>query len=139
MLNLIPFKKVSLSFIIGSAILFTGCSTQPSVGVHGQMTSHTAQSHVNILFSQHDHSMLRGYRLYNPGRPHSRIPYGQYKKHLKRKHKVPRDFKYRRLPPHLERKLSPLPRGYIRFQIGNSFGIMNVNTRVIYDIIYPIH
>lgn len=129
----ISFKPIALAFVISAASLSTGCGTQ-TVRVQGQVP--VQSSHVNIVFTHRDHNMIRGYYLYNQPRHHRHIPPGHYKKRFKRHHRVPHNYPYHPLPPHLERRLTRLPYGYMHIQVGDEFAIMHTQTRVIYDVFY---
>lgn len=90
-----------------------------------------------IQFSSADKAKIRHHTLAHRAHilePFSKRYKGEY--HYKPNDRLPNFYPRLPLPPHLERKLSPLPLGYTRIQIGDDYGIINLNTRVIYDIIY---
>jgi len=130
-------KALSAALISGSILLTSGCMTSQSVRAssHTQISPNTQ---VNVAFSSNDRSYINRYYV-QQYRNIKRIPPG-HQKHLKRKfkrhHEVPRHVHYTRLPYDLERRLSPLPRDYIRIRIGDEIGIMNVRTRIIYDAMW---
>lgn len=131
-------KTISFSLLMSAILFLTGCVyTQSSSVYQRSPSSPINHSHINVTFNHTDRSYIREY--YQPRSKHLKhIPPGQYKKQRRfhRHEPLPRGMHYKPLPKRLERRLSPLPANYIRIRIGNDFGIMNVKTRVIYDVIY---
>lgn len=114
-----------------------GCEIHPRYGdvrVHGQ------DYDVRVVFSDHDRALIRdyyrsSYRGLPPGlAKKGKVPPGHAMK-LYRNQPVPPGLEWRSLPDDLERRLSRLPEGYVRMTVGGDIGIMNVRTRVIFDLI----
>ncbi|WP_321325151.1 hypothetical protein [Thiomicrorhabdus sp.] len=129
-------KKSIVVLLSSSVLLASGCVTSQSVRVssHQQVSPNT---HVSLYFSSNDRARIKGYYLYNY-RDMYRKP-GHRPRHVrsfKHHHALPRNVHYTRLPYELERRLSPLPRDYIRIRIGDDIAIMNVRTRIIYDSVW---
>jgi hypothetical protein len=125
-------KKVLLLALVSASLLLNGCVTTQSVGVR----THSPGVSTSFYFSDSDRSRIRGYYLYN--RPYNRQgPPGhrkQYSHRYQRHQVLPNGVPYSRLPSHLESRLPRLPADYIRIVVGGDVMIMNVRTRVIYDV-----
>lgn len=125
-------KKVLLLALVSASLLLNGCGTAQSVGVR----THSPGISTSLYFSDSDRSRIKGYYLYN--RPHNRQgPPGHRKRysHRYQRHQIlPHNVPYSYLPPHLESRLPRLPAGYVRIVVGGDVMIMNVRTRVIYDV-----
>ena len=98
-----------------------------------------AHSHatVDLYFTNIDKDQIRHYYLKRP--PYKTIPPGHYKRRgvpFQRQQTLPSHIAYQRLPMELEKRLRPLPQGYIRVRIGDEFAILNTRTRVVYDVIW---
>ena len=61
-----------------------------------------------------------------------------HEKQLKRKGRLPPGLEKRKLHYNLERSLSRLPDGFVRFTVGTDVVLFDENTHVIVDIIYDI-
>jgi len=82
-----------------------------------------------------------------PGKNMNSLPPGLAKKdnlppglqkQLEKNGKLPPGIAKRNLPHELEDKLSPLPRGYVRLQVGGDIILMNNGSGVIVEIIHDI-
>ena len=132
-------KTISLAILFSSTVLLTACGTYQTIKVQSHTQSHTpvhSRSDIDIAFSHTDRSLIRGYHIFNQPRHSRGKAKGHYKKRFKRHQRLPHDYEYHHLPKRLERKLSPLPKDFIRVQIGTEFIMMNMRTRVIHDVIY---
>lgn len=120
--------------------LISGCATYPDyadVEIKGE------DVWFKVSFSDKDSRLIRNhYKL-----KHKHLPPGLAKKgtlppglekQLKRKGKLPPGLHHRLLPLELEQKLSPLPRGYIRLEVGGDVILLDEFTRVVVDIIYNL-
>ena len=129
-------KTALLLALVSGSLLLNGCVTSQSVGIR----THAPGISTSIYFSDTDRRQIKGYYLYNrpyhkPAPPGHRSKYApRYQRHQVLPHGVP----YSRLPSHLENRLPRLPADYIRIVIGGDIMIMNVRTRVIYDVIYGL-
>ncbi len=125
-------KKILLLALVSASLLLNGCASTQSVGVR----THSPGVSTSVYFSDTDRSRIKGYYLYN--RPQNRQgPPGhrkRYSHHYQRHQVLPHGVPYSRLPPHLESRLPRLPSDYIRIIVGGDVMIMNVRTRVIYDV-----
>lgn len=120
----------------GITTLF-GCETHPR---YGEVRVHDRDYDVRIVFSDRDRVLIRDY--YGP--PHRSLPPGLAKKgkippghawRMRRHDPIPPDAAWRPLPYELDRRLSRLPDGYVRIIVGADIGIMNVRTRVVFDVL----
>ena len=59
-------------------------------------------------------------------------------KHIAKHGKLPPGLEGRRLPRDLERTLSHLPAGYVRFRVGGDVVLLNEKTRVVLDVIWDV-
>lgn len=130
-------KYVIVLFVSISTLLLSGCFAVQSVKVK----THSPSVSTSLYFSDHDRSRIRGYYLYN--KPHKKhLPPGHrkaYKKRFQLHRPLPPGLSYHRLPMDLERRLPPLPSGYVRVIVGSDIVIMNANTRIIYDAIWELY
>lgn len=130
-------KKILLLALVSASLLLNGCVTTQSVGVR----THAPGISTSFYFSDSDRSRIKGYYLYNH-RPHNKpIPPGhrkRYSHHYQRHQVLPHGVPYSRLPHRLESRLPRLPAGYIRIIVGDDVMIMNVKTRIIYDVVFAL-
>ena len=110
-------------------------------GASGGIVVRDRDTRVSVYFSDHDRSEIHSYyagRRLPPGlAKRNRLPPG-LERQLERKGTLPHGLQSRELPGDLEKRLSPLPRGYVRLQVGTSILIKNVRTNVIVDIIKDV-
>lgn len=118
----------------------SGCVIDP--GVSGRVSVGGEHGSIDIAFNDHDRALIRDY--YGGGGRHKGLPPGLAKKgklppgiqkQLVRRGQLPPGLEYQRFPVDLERRLSPLPAGYARAEIGGSFVLFDEKTRVIFDVI----
>lgn len=123
------------------ALVLSGCVIDPD-GVSGRVAVGGEHGAIDIVFNDHDRALIRDY-YYGGGAQRKGLPPGLAKKdklppglqqQLVRHGQLPPGLQYQRFPADLERRLSPLPRGYLRAEIGGSFVLFNENTRVIFDV-----
>lgn len=128
-----------LPLLLLSAVLgaITGCESRP---YYGDVRVHDRDYDVRVVFSDHDRRLIRDYyRGDYKGLPpglakKGKVPPGHAKK-LYLHQPMPPGLEWRHLPDDLDRRLSRLPDGYVRIVVGANVGIMNVRTRVIFDLI----
>lgn len=122
--------------LIGLAGALTACHPRP---VHGDEQV-GGRYEVRVAFSDRDRAILRDYY----GRDYQQLPPGLAKKgkvppghayRMRRNERVPTSVAWQHLPVEVERRLSPLPKGYVRIAIGADIAIMNVQTRVVVDLV----
>lgn len=129
---------MSLTLAVLASTL-TACHPRPyeDVRVHDRDA-------VRVVFSERDRVLIRdyyrgAYRGLPPGlAKKGKLPPGHAYR-LRRNEGVPRGVTWERLPIEVERRLSPLPAGYARVVIGNDAAILNVQTRVVVDLIDNLH
>ena len=123
------------------ALTLSGCVIDPN-GVSGRVAVGGEHGSIDIAFSDHDRALIRDY-YYGVGAQRKGLPPGLAKKgklppgiqkQLVRRGQLPPGLDYQRFPADLERRLSPLPHGYLRAEVGGSFVLFNENTRVIFDV-----
>jgi len=135
-------RDILFVFIAGIFLLslISGCATYPDyadVEIRGEDVQ------FKVSFSDKDSRLINDYYKLK----HKRLPPGLAKKgklppglekQLKRNGKLPPGLHHRLLPSELEQKLSPLPKGYIRFKVGGDVILLNELTKVMVDIIYDL-
>jgi len=123
-------------------ILLTGCASFPHID-SGVLGVETDNVQVHVAFGDHDRRII--YDYYSA--KHKSLPPGLAKKgklppglqkQLKKKGKLPNGLAKRNLPFELEKRLSTIPRGYVRLKVGGNIVLMNEETEVIVDIIHDI-
>jgi len=140
-------KKLSIAFIGSAFLLASGYASAHSVNdKHHHQAAPSAQ--FTVLFSNNDRSNINRYygnhydRHYTTQHRHEKRAHAKHRKNerrFKRRYAMPNQMHYTRLPADLERRLSPLPRDYIRIRVGDEIGIMNTRTRIIYDAVWFIN
>lgn len=116
----------------------TGCATYPHTS--GRVVVHDEDTYVEVAFSDRDRNLIREYyhRHLPPGlAKRSSLPPG-LQKQVQRRGQLPPGLQGKGLPHDLEVKLSPVPEGYIRLQVGVDVVLMNTHTRVVVDVIKDI-
>ncbi len=121
--------------------LLGSCATSGVVAID---TGHVS---AKVEFGKHDVDVLTShYRGKHRGKS-KHTPPGHAKKgghppgiakQLERGKGLPPGLDREPLPADLERKLSPLPAGYVRVRVGADLVIMNRDTRVVVDILHDI-
>ncbi|NJC88510.1 MAG: hypothetical protein FIB02_08265 [Desulfuromonas sp.] len=122
-----------------AVLLLGGCVIDP--GVSGRVSVGGEHGSIDIAFNDHDRALIRDY--YGGGAQRKGLPPGLAKKdklppglqkQLVRRGQLPPGLQYQRFPADLERRLSPIPEGYLRAEIDGSFVLFNEKTRVIFDV-----
>lgn len=135
-------KNISFFLLVSAVILavMSGCVTYPDFG---RVEVGNENVRVAVAFSDADRSVIHHYyrstyKYLPPGlAKKKKLPKGLRKQLAKNGH-LPPGLEKRRLPSDLERELSPLPRGYVRVQIGGDVVLLNESTQVIADIVYDV-
>jgi hypothetical protein len=129
--------------VLVAVSLISGCA-----GVCGRVESEgfgvvKDDGSIRVRFGENDIRLIKDYyakskKALPPGlAKKSQLPPG-LQKQLMRNGKLPPGLEKRSLPIELERKLSPLPKGYVRLKVGENVLILKTNTDTIVDIIYNI-
>jgi len=129
-------KKILLLATLSSLVVLAGCSPYSSVQVKTQHRISPSTT-VSLYFSDSDRSIIRNYYVNYYG--FKRVPPGHYKRRgrpFQRHQPLPPNMHYQPIPYELNRRLPPLPQGYIRIRIGEDIAIMNTRTRVILDTMW---
>lgn len=126
-------------------LLLSGCASSPRID-SGNVGVRTDDVQVEVAFGDSDRRII--YDYYSKKKiKHKSLPPGLAKKgtlppglqkQLQRNGKLPPGLAKRNLPHELEEQLSPLPRGYVRLQVGGDIVLMNQHTEVIIDIIHDV-
>ncbi len=100
---------------------------------------------VSVVFSDRDCDLINNY--YHNKKKRKRMPPGLAKrdrlppgleKQVRKRGQLPPGLQGRDLPYRLESRLSNIPNGYVRIQVGGDIVLMNKKTRVVIDIIKDI-
>jgi hypothetical protein len=141
-------KQLSYISIVSLFLLslLMGCTSFPRIN-SGVFGVNTDEMQVKVAFGDHDQRLIHDYYKNNNKIKSKGLPPGLAKKNklppglqkqLKKNGKLPPGLAKRNLPPKLEDRLSPIPRGYVRLKVGMDIVLMNEETEVIVDIIYDI-
>ena len=126
-------------------IFFAGCGSFPHIN-SGSVGVETDDVQVKVEFGDNDRRAIYDYYSKKKAKQKS-LPPGLAKKkklppglqkQVQRNGKLPPGLAKRHLPDELERRLSPLPRGYVRLKVGGDIVLMNEETKIVVDIIYGI-
>jgi hypothetical protein len=114
--------------------LFGGCTAGPE---YGRVTVAGREGYLDLTFSDQDRVHIREYyrRHLPPGlAKRKRLPPG-LQRQLVRRGELPPGLSGHLLPHDLERRLTPLPGGYLRMRIGGDVVLLHEKTRVILDLV----
>lgn len=133
---LLTIISLSVVFLIASV---GGCATYPRTS--GRVVVEGKDTRVEVVFTDRDRRLIREYyhrRHLPPGlAKRSSLPPG-LRKQVQRRGQLPPGLRGKGLPDELEVKLSRLPEGYVRVQVGVDIVLMNTRTRVIVDVVKDI-
>ncbi len=137
-------------WVVGAAVAaltLAGCVLEP-VRTSGRVVVQDENLRVEVAFNEQDRKRIREYyeaRRQPGNRPHKNgLPPGLAKreqlppglqKQVERNGTLPPGLQTRSLPPELERQLSPVPKGYVRAEVGADVVLMDGNTRVVVDVV----
>lgn len=133
-------RRLSVFLAAGLLAGLAGCETYP---YHGDVRVHDRDVDVRVVFTDSDRRIIRDYyrvdyRALPPGlAKKGKLPPGHAKR-FRTHQPLPPDVDWRYLPGNVERQLSRLPDGYVRIVVGASVAIMNVRTRILFDVIDDI-
>jgi hypothetical protein len=136
--------KQEVSLLLISIILFlvSGCASLPE-STSGRVEVEKENTQVVVVFNDYDSHLIREYyrkhlRRLPPGlAKRDRLPPG-LEKQIVRKGTLPPGLAGKPLPGELERKLTPLPDGYVRIRVGGDVVLLDERTRVVMDVIYDV-
>jgi hypothetical protein len=135
--------KNILFILLMNVITFTfttGCATYP---YSGSVEMRDENVWFKAAFNDEDRRLIHDYyraqyKTLPPGlAKKDTLPPGIHKQ-LRRKGTLPPGLEKRRLPVELEKRLSSLPRGYVRLKVGGDVVLLNEITHVIIDVIYHV-
>ncbi len=133
-------KRLPILLAVAALGGLAGCETYP---YHGDVRVHDRDVDVRVVFTDSDRRIIHDYyRVDYRGLPpglakKGKLPPGHAKR-FRAHQPLPPDVEWRHLPGNVERQLSRLPDGYVRIVVGASVAIMNVRTRILFDIIDDI-
>lgn len=139
----------STALFVAGCVVHPGPSPRTRVGGDVHLHSGAGAATVSLVFSERDrHHIHDYYRIHTPPglAKKGKTPPGLAKKgktppgHLKRleRHQhLERHRTWQPLPGDLAPRLSPLPRGYIHIRVDDSIAIMELQTRMILDVLHP--
>lgn len=134
------FKNLAKSFLVTLIILsVSGCIALRE----GRVVLADDDTSVSVVFSDRDRDLIHDYyhkkkKRMPPGlAKRDRLPPG-LEKQVRERGQLPPGLQGRDLPYGLESRLSDIPNGYVRVQVGGDIVLMNKKTRVVVDIIKDI-
>jgi len=129
-----PIRPFLLLLALFTLVL-QGCTVYPT-HTRTAVSMHDQHIGLKLVFTDYDRSYIQKfYGFRHP--PRGKLPPGYYKRYHRQK-ALPGHYRPVPIPRDLDRRLTPLPSGYIRVMIGNDMAIMNTRTRVLYDIMWAI-
>lgn len=129
-------RTFALSLVFAALSSLSACHPRPP---HGDVRVQDRHE-VRVVFTDRDRAILRDYY----GRDYQPLPPGLAKKgkvppghafRMRRNERLPTSVAWQHLPREVERRLTPLPKGYVRIGVGADVAIMNAQTRVVVDLI----
>lgn len=133
-----------------AALTLAGCALEP-VRTSGRVVVQDENVRVEVAFNEQDRQRIRDY--YHARQPSQRPGNGPHKnglppglakreqlppglqKQVEKNGALPPGLQTRSLPPELERQLSPVPKGYVRVEVGADVVLMEGNTRIVVDVV----
>jgi hypothetical protein len=134
-------KKLFLICMILLAGTMLGCTATPRVN-SGSIEVRTEDINARVFFHEKDREAIIGY--YSHKNKSKSMPPGLAKKdslppglqkHIVKHGELPQGLEGRSLPYELEKKLTPLPEGFVRLKVGADVVLMNEKTRIVIDVI----
>lgn len=122
-------------FALVLALLATGCASL--VATSGRVVLDDQGTQVAVSFNSRDRALIE--EFYSERK--RRLPPGLAKRHgglppgLAKRDKLPPGLRREPLPRELERRLSPLPGGYLRVRVGQDIVLLDGRTHVVVDLI----
>lgn len=120
------------------AALAAGCATHAMTS--GRVVLHERDGRVAVSIGAGDRELIAKYY----GNKKKRLPPGLAKRAgglppgLAKRDALPPGLRSEPLPVDLERRLAPLPRGYVRVRVGTDVVLLENGTRVVVDVVYGV-
>lgn len=140
-------KVAWLGLVVAGAMMWlSGCAVEPG-RTSGRVVLEDENVRVAVIFSEQDRKRIHDYyhaRHKDKNKNRKPLPPGLAKreqlppglqKQIKKNGSLPPGLEGRRLPQELERELSPLPKGYVRLEVGVDVVLMDSNTRIVVDVV----
>lgn len=135
--RLLPVLAVALAVVAGCHAGTVNTRTSGSVMVEGEDAS------MRVVFGDRERRLIRDY--YERGRgdlppglaKKRRLPPGLAKQ-VRRNGTLPPGLQMQALPGELERRLDPVPDGYVRARVGLDVVLVDEDTRVVVDIVQDV-
>lgn len=137
--------RAPLAPLLAAALLvLAGCHAGTMHGgTSGSVTVEGEDASVQVVFGDRDRRLIRDYYGGRggglpPGLAKKRkLPPG-LQKQIERNGTLPPGLRMQALPDELERRLDPVPDGYVRARVGLNVVLVNEDTRVIVDVIHDV-
>lgn len=129
--------------------VFQGCAVMHAadrLGVSGGVRAQGNNAALSVYFSSEDRQHILGYYK-DAGKKRKKAPPGLAKKdklppglekQVVKNGQLPPGLQGRGLPSDLEKRLSPLPAGYVRLEVGRSIVLMNQKTGIVVDLVADV-
>ena len=134
-------KKLFLLCMIMLAGTMFGCTANPRVS-SGSIEVRTEDINARVAFHEKDREAIIGYysqknksKSMPPGLAKKDTPPPGLQKHIVKHGELPPGLQGRSLPYELEKKLTPLPEGFVRLKVGADVVLMDEKTRIVVDVI----
>jgi len=139
-------RILPLAALAVSAALASGCAEYPvAPGGFAQVMLHDGPTRVTVTFSDADRRAIRDYyaalavpprhgRGHNPHGAPDALPPG-IRKQVAQGKGLPPGIARKRLPTDLERRLAPLPDGYVRLRVGTDVVLFDARAEVVVDLL----
>lgn len=141
-------RAARLATLASLALLAPACAEYPvSPHTFAQLNLHEGGTRVAVTFSDADRRAIHDYyaALAAParhGRGHGHNPHGAaealppgIRKQIARGKGLPPGLRHDPLPAELERRLEPLPDGYVRLRVGTDVVLFDTRGRVVLDLL----
>lgn len=126
-----PAKALGLLILLASLMFFAGCGPPP--GAMGELPAAD-----DVHFSEQDRAAIREFFGLHPPSPtpgQPGAPGPAAAEQIEAAAMLPPDLAAIPLPAELEKQLSALPPGYIRFRAGDDVVLMDERTREVKDVV----
>lgn len=126
-------------FVLLLAAGASGCATQAATS--GRIVLQDRNTQVSVSINEHDRALIEEYYT---GKKKKGLPPGLAKRKgglppgLAKRDRLPPGLQGDALPLDLERRLTPLPAGYVRIRVGQDVVLLDGRTRVVLDVAYGI-
>jgi len=152
MKRLVQIRTIATSLIFAATLSLGGCLDNLNLRQVGVRLGND-DARLVVAFSDDDRLIINRYYANNrghtgkPGKGWKKrkkgMPPGLAKKNrlppgLAKKRRLPSGLDRTPLPAELERRLGPVPSGYLRAWVGGSIVLMNQDTEVVLDLVYDL-